>query len=58
MGTLDIDGGEYEVIINRVTVLREHREDFIWLYNRLGDWRSKQVLVSMLYNWITLIWIW
>ena len=52
-GTLDIDGGEYDVIINRVTALREHREDFIWLYNRLEDWRSKLVLVSMLYNWIT-----
>lgn len=52
-GALDIDGGEYELISNRVSVLKEHREDFIWLYDRLGDWRSRRVLVSMLYNWIT-----
>lgn len=52
-GTLDIKNNRYDVITNRVTMLKEHREDFIWLYDRLGDWRSRQVLVSMLYNWIT-----
>ena len=52
-GLLDVDNSRYDVILNRVTVLKEHREDFIWLYNRLGDWRSKIVLCSMLYNWIT-----
>lgn len=52
-GTLDVKDGRYDVIINRVTALKEHREDFIWLYGRLGDWRSKLVLVNMLYNWIT-----
>lgn len=53
-GTLDISNNQYDVIINRVTELKEHTEDFIWLYNRLEDWRSKLVLVNMLYNWITL----
>lgn len=52
-GTLDIDNNQYDVIKNRVNALKEHRDDFIWLYGRLGDWRSKQVLVSMLYNWLT-----
>lgn len=52
-GTLDIGNDQYDVIINRVTALIEHREDFIWLYDRLEDWRSRQVLISMLYNWIT-----
>lgn len=52
-GTLDIENHQYDVIINRVTALSEHREDFLWLYSRLGDWRSRQVLTSMLYNWIT-----
>lgn len=52
-GTLDIAGQQYDVILNRVTALKEHREDFIWLYNRLEDWRSKLVLENMLYNWIT-----
>lgn len=53
-GTLDIHNDRYDVITNRVTALKEHRDDFIWLYNRLGDWRSRLVLVNMLYNWITL----
>lgn len=52
-GTLDIENDRYDVITNRVTALKEHREDFIWLYDRLGDWRSKLVLTSMLYSWIT-----
>lgn len=52
-GTLDVTENRYDVITNRVKELKEHREDFIWLYDRLGDWRSKIVLCSMLYNWIT-----
>ena len=52
-GTLDVTENRYDVITNIVKELKEHREDFIWLYDRLGDWRSKIVLCSMLYNWIT-----
>lgn len=52
-GTLDILNDQYDVIINRVTVLKEHREDFVWLYKQLGDQRSRLVLVSILYSWIT-----
>lgn len=52
-GTLDIVNERYDVVINRVKALKEHREDFIWLYSRLGDRHSKLVLTSMLYNWIT-----
>ena len=52
-GTLDIKSGKYDVIYDRVNSLTEHREDFIWLYDRLGDYRSKLVLVNTLYNWIS-----
>ncbi len=52
-GTLDVDNDRYDVIVNRVKALKEHREDFIWLYNRLGDWRSKIVLTSMLHLWVS-----
>lgn len=52
-GTLDVDHERYDVIINRVKVLKEHREEFVWLYNKLADQRSKMVLTGMLYNWIT-----
>lgn len=52
-GTLDVTHNRYDVLQNRVTVLKEHREDFMWLYGNLGDQRSKLVLVNILYNWIT-----
>ena len=52
-GTLDVAKDQYDVIINRVTALKEHREDFIWLYDQLEDERSRLVLVNMLYNWVT-----
>lgn len=52
-GTLDVLNGRYDVIEKRVKALKEHREDFIWLYERLDDWRSRLVLISMLYSWIT-----
>lgn len=52
-GTLDIKNGKYDVIYDRVNVLTEHRDDFIWLYQKLGDYRSKLVLVNTLYNWIS-----
>jgi len=52
-GTLDIKKGKYDVIYDRVEKLTEHRDDFIWLYRRLGDYRSKLVLVNTLYNWIS-----
>lgn len=52
-GDLDISNNVYDVIHDRVSQLKEHLEDFIWLYNRLGDYRSKLVLTNTLYNWIT-----
>lgn len=52
-GTLDVKNGRYDVIYDRVHMLTEHREDLIWLYNRLGDYRSKLVLMNTLYNWIS-----
>lgn len=52
-GTLDTYNGIYEVVFDRVNSLIEHKDDFIWLYHKLGDYRSKQVLVNTLYNWLT-----
>lgn len=52
-GILDIKNGKYDVIYDRIKSLVENREDFIWLYQKLGDYRSKLVLVNTLYNWIS-----
>ena len=34
--------------------LWEHKQDFIWLYQNLCDYRSKKVLLAILSNWIEL----
>lgn len=52
-GTLDVDHNRYDVILNRVAVLKDHQGDFQWLYDQLGDQRSRMVLTGILYNWLT-----
>lgn len=53
-GKLYPEKGCYEVLENRVQVLKEHREDFLWLYARLADNRSKKTLFAILDNWLNL----
>lgn len=43
--------GNYEELYNRAKSLKEHLDDYIWLYNKLQDYRSKKVLFSILNNW-------
>ncbi|MCM1272310.1 MAG: FkbM family methyltransferase [Clostridium sp.] len=50
---LDTNNNCYDVLEERIHNLIEHRDDFKWLYNHLGDYRSKLVLHNMLYNWLT-----
>lgn len=52
-GRLDIKNNIYEVLEERIRQLIDHRDDFIWLYNRLSDYRSRIVLCCMLLNWIS-----
>ena len=52
-GEIDFDKGIYELISNRAQALVQHREDFEWLYNRLGDHRSKRILMNILSYWLT-----
>lgn len=51
-GDLDLDKGNFGVIEQRLSALIDHLDDFIWLYERLGDYRSKNVLYNILYYWI------
>lgn len=50
-GKLDYENNEYEEIKNKTISLKEHIEDYKWLYNNLNDYRSKKLLFSILYNW-------
>ena len=50
-GKLDIANDIYEEIELKAKTLHENIDDFIWLYNRLNDFRSKKTLYSILNNW-------
>lgn len=50
-GKLVPDRNDYEALRNRASALCRHREDFIWLYGKLGDYRSRKTLLAVLDNW-------
>ena len=50
-GILNKDQGIYEELYNRAISLKNHIDDYIWLYNKLEDYRSKKILFSILNNW-------
>ncbi len=50
-GTLDPEKNNYEEIELKQVALFYHIEDFVWLYDHLGDYRSKKTLYSILNNW-------
>lgn len=50
-GTLDIDKNDYTEIFEKAKSLKEHIEDYIWLYNKLKDYSSKKLLFAILNNW-------
>lgn len=50
-GSLDMEKNNYEEIELKQVALFQHIEDFVWLYDHLGDYRSKKTLYSILNNW-------
>lgn len=52
-GGLLIEQNYFKILENRIGVLKEHLSDFIWLYEELGDYRSKMVLFGILKNWLS-----
>ena len=51
-GKISPKDDEYEMITDRVKSLKDHENDFLWLYERLADYRSKNVLYRTLQNWL------
>lgn len=47
------ESGVLDLADSRAEALWEHRLDFEWLYGRLGDYRSKKVLLNILSYWLT-----
>lgn len=50
-GELDVKTGNYEVFRDKARVFKRRVKDFVWLYNRLCDYKSKYVLFSVLNNY-------
>ena len=50
-GSLDIENHHYQEIELKSEELYYHIDDFKWLYQHLGDYRSKELLYSILNNW-------
>lgn len=51
-GTIDLEADRFEVLERRISVLEERQKELRWLYGRLADCRSKEVLVSTMRNWL------
>ena len=41
----------YDEILNRADILKNHIEDLVFLYNNLYDYRSKKLMLGILKNW-------
>ena len=50
-GGLDVKTGNYEVFIEKAKVFKRRVKDFVWLYNKLDDYKSKYILFSVLNNY-------
>lgn len=52
-GTIDILNNNYSLISIYVDMMKNHLDDFEWLYHNLADYRSKKILVEIVNYWIT-----
>ena len=44
--------GIYDAFRERARVLKEYKNDCIWLYQNLADYKSKKILTAILMNWL------
>lgn len=50
-GSLNKKTRDYKELENRANSIYNHLDDFVWLYERLEDYRSKKLLFAILNNW-------
>lgn len=53
-GELKPDESVYAAFGNRISLWKEQKDSFLWLYENLADYRSKRVLTAILENWYSL----
>lgn len=51
-GKCDPEKGNYELFHNRIKEIREHFDDIVWLFGKLGDYESKCILNGILRYWL------
>lgn len=51
-GTYDPENNNFDLAEQRAAALTGHREDYAWLYHRLGDCRSKRIMNNILHYWL------
>lgn len=50
-GSLDYKNEDFTEIYEKAVSLKNHLEDYKWLYNKLEDYRSKKLLLAIMNNW-------
>lgn len=50
-GALDEVNEDFDIFKKKAQIFKEKREDFVWLYDSLKDYKSKTVLLSILNNY-------
>lgn len=50
-GSLHDNTKDYTIMVNRAKSMHDHYDDFIWLFNKLEDNRSKLLLYGIVCNW-------
>ena len=50
-GTLHPEKEDFQTFELRAASVKEHLDDLIWLYQRLADYRSREVLLAILRSW-------
>jgi FkbM family methyltransferase len=54
-GSFDPENGDHTVLENRARSLHDHADDFLWLYERLADYRSRYTLFALVNNWYSFV---
>ena len=52
-GTIDVEREDYSLIVAYVDMMKREIENFRWLYERLADYKSKQILLRIVRFWFT-----
>ena len=53
-GSLKPEAEDYDTMAQRAHMLKSHLEDLAWLYRRLGDYTSREILLAVCRNWTDL----